>query len=85
MPVNAKILRPTPPGPWVDSIECECGCKYDMVKFGICWDDGVALVRSMNGEDGGFRTRGPVLWAMRTLKLSMWYAAHEHCGDEVPF
>lgn len=49
------------------------------------WEDGVVLVRSMNGEAGGFRSRGPVLWAMRTLKLSMWYAAHEGCGDEVPF
>lgn len=41
-------------------------------------------VRSHNGDAGGFRSRGPVLWAMRVMKLTAWYEKHA-CCEEVPF
>ena len=31
---------------------------------------------------GGFRSRGPVLWMMRVIKLQRFYDAHEVCGDD---
>jgi len=30
---------------------------------------------------GVFFSRGPVLWILRTAKLSEWYATHRWCGD----
>lgn len=46
---------------------------------------GVDLVRATNGGfegGGGYRSKGPVLWAMRVLKLDAWYNYHRDC---VPF
>jgi hypothetical protein len=46
---------------------------------------GVDLVRAANGGyegGGGYRSAGPVLWAMRVLKLDAWYYYHRDC---VPF
>lgn len=30
---------------------------------------------------GGRRSRGPVLWVMRVIKLQRWYDAHAACGS----
>lgn len=35
---------------------------------------------SPDDPGAGFRSRGPVLWAMRVLKMERWYAAHATCG-----
>lgn len=39
------------------------------------------MVRDQNREkEGGYRSRGPVLWAMRVAKLNEWYLNHMFCG-----
>ena len=47
------------------------------------------MVRSANDreEGGAFISRGPVLWAMRVLKLGEWFTRHLECpiwADEFP-
>lgn len=82
VPVNEDLPAPRSPGPWVDPEQCEaCGARYRDFRAGIDWSDGVALVRGHNGEGGGYRSRGPVLWAMRVLKLDAWYMEHWCCGE----
>lgn len=78
--VNENIPAPRAPGPWVDEERC-FGCREESKRFrpGVAFADGVELVRSRNGETGGFRSRGPVLYAMRVLKLSLWYERHSEC------
>lgn len=45
---------------------------------------GVDFVRAANGgfdseNGGGYKSAGPVLWAMRVLKLDLWYTTHRAC------
>lgn len=83
-PSTSGSVCPPPPGRHVDLERCVCGASYDDSVYDVCWLDGVALVRASNGPSGGFRSRGPVLWAMRVIKAHLWYAEHDACV-EVPF
>ena len=72
--------------PYLTEEECEvCGEQYKRTALGVTWADGEELVRQANprgqvaGSSGGFRTRGPVLWAMRVLKLERWAERHMPC------
>lgn len=84
---NEEIPEPRSPGEWVDPRRCHvCGDRYGDFRAGSdCgFDQGVAAVRSANGgfeEGGGWRSRGPVLWAMHTCKLNAWYLEHLPCGE----
>ena len=64
----------------MDGDNCVCGARYKSSRFGLRWEDGVRLVRSANGEGGGYRSRGAVLWALRVLKTDRWWAEHAVCG-----
>lgn len=33
----------------------------------------------LDNPPGGFRSRGPVLWTMRVIKLERWYEDHADC------
>jgi hypothetical protein len=79
VPVNADIPEPRSPGRWVTRYECRCGARYSDFRSGLRWSDGVQAVRQINGEGGGFRTRGPVLWALRCMKLDAWFIVHAIC------
>jgi hypothetical protein len=91
LPVNNFIKKPVSVGNWVDEIECQgCKEKYEQFKPGITFAEAAQLVRNHNQEtNGGFRSRGPVLWAMRILKLELWYQRHAYCNfneiDTCPF
>ncbi len=76
--VNAKTPLPKSPGSWVDLEDCAvCGELYKRWHgSGASWD---AAVDSM--EDGAFKSRGPVLWRMRVLKVQEWYMRHSICGE----
>lgn len=96
-PVNARMEAPAPPAWawWIlevsDDSSCAwfcqgCGSSYAEFRSGLAWADGVACVRRNNGgweNGGGFRSRGPVLWALRVLKLGLFFAHHSGCdgGD----
>ena len=85
---NATIRRPASPGLWVNEETCTCGAHYRKSRFGITWKMGVDLVRASNGgfdseNGGGYKSAGPILWAMRVLKLDAWYHCHRDC--DVPF
>lgn len=83
--VNEHIAEPKRPGGWVNRERCLCcGARYSEHRGQVVdysWDAATQLVRSNNGATGGFRSRGPVLWAMRVLKLTDWYLVHEICGE----
>lgn len=64
----------------MDGVSCVCGARYKPSRFGLRWEDGVRLVRGANGEGGGYRSRGAVLWALRVLKMDRWYAEHSPCS-----
>jgi hypothetical protein len=88
-PVNGTILKPTSPGWWVTETKCSaCGRTYENHRAGVGNDDALNLVRSAakadGDEGGGFRSRGPMLWAKRVLKLSHWYETHYQCGQGLP-
>lgn len=82
MSVNARLRPSDPPGDWVTETECTvCGERYDAVRLlRDPFAEGAQLVRQANGEQGGFRTRGPVLWAARCLKFDAWFFRHAQCG-----
>jgi hypothetical protein len=80
--VNELLPEPRPPGPWVDARACTCGASYEDFRAWPSFHDGAQRVRQVNGEGGGYRSRGPVLWAMRVLKLEAWYLEHLLCGQE---
>ena len=90
--VNAEIKpRPLfPPRmlPYVDDEECSvCGELYHRTNLGVTWGEGEAAVRAANragpvaGSSGGFRSRGPVLWAMHAIKVERWYDRHVPCRE----
>lgn len=84
-PVNPEIREPRSPGPWVDDVRClVCGARYERHRAGVDWTDAVqrlrAAARAEGDAGGGFRSRRPVLWTLRTLKLESWYQAHYACG-----
>jgi hypothetical protein len=90
--VNVTIEPPEwPPYPSdADDDYCPaCDEHYQDFRPGITWDAGVETLRhasvSAGDPGGGFRTRGPVLWAMRALKLALWRERHGWCvaGEEV--
>lgn len=85
MSCNETLRKPRSPGPWVNEETCTCGAHYRRSRYGISWKMGVDLVRATNGGfegGGGYRSKGPVLWAMRVIKLDAWYNYHRDC---VPF
>jgi hypothetical protein len=84
MPVNEWLAAPKAPGDWVDEESCACGATYHAFRAGVRYTEGAATVRRMNGQDrdtpNGWRSRGPVLWAMRVMKLQAWYLEHATCA-----
>lgn len=92
MSPNPWIAAPTAPGPWVDEHRCEgCGERYDEYVAGITFDAAAHRLRqaakAAGDEGGGYRSRGPVLWVMRCMKLEDWYMRHFGCcpDEPVPF
>lgn len=78
--VNADIPAPRPPGGWVDETKNHVTgelFRNFRPRPAITFDDGVELVRRAARRQGipgdGYRSRGPVLWAMHVLKLDAWY------------
>lgn len=87
MSVNPRLELDPPPHDGVDFEFCElCQDRYDDWNAGVTWDDGVDLLRraaQAAGDDGGgFRSRRPVLWAMRVVKMSRWLWRHRLCQEE---
>lgn len=83
--VNERMDPPKSPCEEVDGEICTvCGEYYKMVKLGAN-DIGAAsrmVRRSAGGWEagGGYRSRGPLLWAMHLIKLERWYERHlDHC------
>jgi len=56
-----------------------CGERSNQVALGVSWFDGEQRVRAMN-PDGGYRSRGPVLYAMHIIKLERFVERHFECG-----
>ena len=81
--LNAKA-----PGPWIDDRRCRvCGEQIANWRAGVSWEDGQELMRqaaaTQGDPSGGYRTRGPVLWAMHILKVREFYDRHllGGCGE----
>jgi len=83
-PVNAYIPMPrTPPclGNWEDDTCQICGQTYDQFDSGVNFDMGIQLMKQAANEEQiygeGFRSRGPVLYAMAVIKRRDFYMRHE--------
>jgi len=83
-PVNAYIPMPrTPPclGNWEDDTCQICGQRYDQFDSGVNFDQGIQLMKKAADEEQiygqGFRSRGPVLYAMAVIKRRDFYMRHE--------
>ena len=67
---------------WIEN-ECErcaiCGERSDQVSLGVTWIEGEDLIRAQAGPGGGWRSRGPVLWAMHKIKLDRFAERHLDC------
>lgn len=73
--------------PWMtgDCERCEvCGEAADQVSFGITWSDGEEAIRQASTAGGGYRSRGPVLWAMHKLKMDAFELRHLECVHYAP-
>lgn len=84
---NEHIPEPKSPGRWIDQYRCVCGAEYKNFRLfsyrtsqGNRFSEACNRVRLANGERGGFRSRGAVLWALRVMKLQAWYDAHYACS-----
>jgi hypothetical protein len=83
--VNETIPRPKPPCKGLDEEKCEvCGEFVKEVKLGANDVQAASqLIRRSAGgwaAGGGYRSRGPLLWAMHVNKLERFYLRHlEHC------
>ena len=87
--VNPDMPAPDPPGPWVDESACYVCCEsYVDYRAGFTFEDAADLLRQVakgaGDQGGGYRSRGPVLWTLRTMKLTAWYLEHADCGREAP-
>ena len=85
MALNPKIKAPAPPGEHCDQEYCYgCGADYESFRCYVSFAEAADLIRhkakSEGDEGGGWRSRGPVLWVMRVIKLSAWYDQHSGCG-----
>jgi len=83
--VNPDLSLPRAPFEGIDEERCSvCGEKSDDFRAGISWSDGADLIRqaarSQDVAGGGWRTRGPVLWAMHYLKVTAFYERHTFGG-----
>ena len=83
-PVNAYIAMPRMPpclGNWEDDTCQICGQTYDSFDSGVVWDEGVQLMKEAADEEQiygqGYRSRGPVLYAMAVIKRRQFYMRHE--------
>jgi hypothetical protein len=69
----------------VDETECACGALYRDFRAYPGWREAADRIRAAARADGdkgaGFRSRGPVLWVMRTIKLERWYMEHAFCRE----
>ena len=64
--------------------QCDgCGDLYRDHRGSYSFIDACARIRHAAARDGdeggGYRSRGPVLWAMRVLKAEDWLMAHMMC------
>ena len=65
----------------VDDIQCiVCGEFYQEVNLGISNSKAIEFIRENNIE-GGYRSRGPLLWSKRVLKMRAFYDRHAACCD----
>ena len=83
--VNERMSEPTPYCPPVDSEMCAiCGEYYAAVVLNAGgMQEASDRIRSLAGgykKGGGYRSRGPLLWAMHVMKMESWYERHfPHC------
>lgn len=92
--VNPQIPLPASPAPKLITAEgCEiCGETPREWSAGVDYGDGVALLRQAarreGDKGGGYRSRGPVLWAMHVVKIGRFYERHMAClgfaGSSLP-
>jgi hypothetical protein len=83
--VNPELSLGQPPFEGINEERCKvCGEKIEDWRAGITWDDGAQLIRqaskNQDVKGGGWRTRGPVLWAMHFLKVTAWWERHSFGG-----
>lgn len=83
--INPQIRLPKSPGEWVDEQRCSvCGSTYDSYRSGVSFSEGAQRLRfaarAQGAEGGGWRSPGPVLWAMRVIKMERWFLEHFPCG-----
>ena len=89
VPVNARMDLPWKQYPWIhedefSQIACRiCGTTLREERFGVSWKDGEERIRALNRQGGGYRSRGPVLWAMHVIKFERF--ADQHMVCEVTF
>ena len=84
--MNNPLPLPQSPHDAVNESTCCCGATYATSRYDVSFSQGVALVRANNVENGnGYRSRGPVLWAMHVLKLTAWYQDHSACQYYEPY
>jgi len=89
--VNEPMPLPESPGPWVNEVNCVCEAHpglYKNYNSRVTFEEAADYVRKWNEDngntEGGWRSRGPVLHAMRVLKLERWYAVHGGCSVAIP-
>lgn len=86
MAVNPRRDAPDPSGPWVDETRClVCGALYSAHRGSYGFQEAAQRIRqgakAEGDAGGGYRSRRPVLWALRCLKLEDWYLEHWPCGS----
>lgn len=86
--VNPTIARPLSCGGWVNETACQCGALYVDFRAYPSFADAADRLRKAAqaaGDDGGgYRSRRPVLWVMRCIKLDAWFQEHYACGGHYP-
>ncbi len=84
--VHALVKLPAKDYPWLTETDAgwqclHCGSTLAEETFGVTWAEGKERVRTTN-PGGGYRSRGPILWAMRALKFERFGLAHMSCAAD---
>jgi len=82
---NPQLKIGRPPFDGINETRCRvCGERIDQWRAHITWEDGTRLIRqaaeNQGIDGGGYRTRGPVLYAMHVLKQQAWWNRHATGG-----
>ena len=79
--VNAPSPLPKLPDHLTETHCTVCNATYADFRAYPSFTEAANRIRARNKESGGgWKSKGPILWEMRVMKMEAWLLAHAECG-----